>query len=79
MDNFKELQQEFATPKKIVITTHLRPDADALGSSLAIYQLLINLGHEVHVITPTDYPDFLRWMPFEKTVKVYTEDLTNNK
>jgi phosphoesterase RecJ-like protein len=78
MDNFKELQKEFANPKKIVITTHLLPDADALGSSLAIYQFLVKLGHEVQVITPTDYPDFLRWMPFEKNVKVYTEDQNGN-
>lgn len=78
MDNFKELQQELASPKKIVITTHLRPDADALGSSLAIYQLLMKLGHDVQVITPTDYPDFLRWMPFEKNVRIYTDDTNDN-
>ena len=73
MNNFKELQKELSTPKKIVVTTHLRPDADALGSSLAVYQFLIKQGHDVQVITPTDYPDFLKWMPYEKSVLVYAE------
>ena len=78
MNNFKELQKDLATPKKIVITTHLRPDADALGSSLAVYQFLIKQGHEVQVITPTGYPDFLKWMPFEKNVLIYLDDIKKN-
>lgn len=57
----------------IVITTHHKPDADALGSSLALYHLLKNRGHEVTVITPTDYPFFLNWMPAEETVINYEE------
>ena len=78
MNNFKELQKELSSPKKIVITTHLRPDADALGSSLAVCQFLIKQGHEVQVITPTDYPDFLRWMPYEKNVSIYLNDIKKN-
>jgi len=54
--------------KKIVITTHHKPDGDALGSSLGLYHYLIQLNHQVQVITPTDYPDFLYWMPGNETV-----------
>ena len=54
--------------KKIAITTHHKPDGDALGSSLGLYHYLIQLGHEVQVISPTDYPDFLWWMPANETV-----------
>jgi bifunctional oligoribonuclease and PAP phosphatase NrnA len=53
---------------KIVITTHHKPDADALGSSLALYQYLTKLGKEVTVVTPTDYPINLHWMPGNETV-----------
>ncbi|MCC5927997.1 MAG: bifunctional oligoribonuclease/PAP phosphatase NrnA [Cyclobacteriaceae bacterium] len=49
-------------PQKTVITTHHKPDADALGSSLGLAGVLKKLGHEVSVITPSDYPDFLAWM-----------------
>lgn len=42
---------------------HQRPDADAMGASLAMYAYLLQKGHEVTVISPTVFPDFLRWMP----------------
>ncbi len=48
--------------KKIVITTHHRPDGDAIGSSLGLYNYLIQKNHDVNVIVPSDYPAFLKWM-----------------
>jgi len=63
-----------AQPKKVVITTHHKPDGDALGSSLGMYNYLIQLGHHVKVITPTDYPEFLHWMPGNGEVLIYTEN-----
>lgn len=47
---------------KIVITTHQKPDADALGSSLALYNYLRKYQHDVHVVSPSDYPRFIFWM-----------------
>lgn len=70
-----ELKQLLSAPKKIVITTHHKPDGDAMGSSLGLYAYLIQLGHHVKVITPTDYPEFLHWMPYNSEVLVYTEHL----
>jgi phosphoesterase RecJ-like protein len=49
--------------RKIAILTHLNPDGDTLGSALALSKLFIKAGHHPQVITPNDYPDFLRWMP----------------
>ncbi|TVP48643.1 MAG: bifunctional oligoribonuclease/PAP phosphatase NrnA [Mongoliibacter sp.] len=59
LESFKEV---LSTPKKVVITTHHKPDADALGSSLGMANFLIKKGHKVTVITPSDYPSFLHWM-----------------
>ncbi len=53
---------------RVVITTHHKPDADALGSSLGLLHFLIQLGVPAHVVSPTDYGDFLKWMPGEKEV-----------
>ena len=53
---------EFNKPKNIVILTHVNPDGDAMGSSLALYQYLVKKGNQVTVITPNDYPAFLKWM-----------------
>jgi bifunctional oligoribonuclease and PAP phosphatase NrnA len=55
-------------PKKVVITTHQKPDADAMGSSLALYHFLKGFGHSVTVVSPTNWATFLNWMPDCKTV-----------
>ncbi|TAD84252.1 MAG: bifunctional oligoribonuclease/PAP phosphatase NrnA, partial [Bacteroidetes bacterium] len=52
-----------ATPTSVVITTHQKPDGDAMGSSLGLYHLLVKLGHAVTVISPTNWAQFLDWMP----------------
>lgn len=63
-----------AQPRKIVITTHHKPDGDAMGSSLGLYNYLIQQGHHVKVITPTDYPQFYNWMPGNGDVLIYTDN-----
>lgn len=50
-------------PRKVVITTHQKPDPDAMGSSLGLFHFLISLGHEVTVISPTNWASWLNWMP----------------
>lgn len=57
-----------AEPKNIIITFHQKPDGDALGSGLGLYHILIALGHDVTVISPTNWPGFLSWMPGCKKV-----------
>lgn len=73
MLSLSELKTLLATPQKIVITTHHKPDGDAMGSSLGLYAYLIQKGHHVKVITPTDYPYFLHWLPNNSDVIIYTD------
>ncbi|UEG52783.1 DHH family phosphoesterase [Mucilaginibacter daejeonensis] len=61
-------------PQKIIITTHHKPDGDAMGSSLGLYNYLIQQGHHARVIAPTDYPEFLWWLPGNEEVTIYTEN-----
>lgn len=58
-------------PRKVVITTHQKPDADAMGSSLGLYHFLLQFGHQVTVISPTNWASFLNWMPASKQVLDY--------
>ncbi|MES2274490.1 MAG: DHH family phosphoesterase [Bacteroidota bacterium] len=76
MFDIASLRELLAQPQKIVITTHHKPDGDALGSSLGLYHYLAQQGHHVTVISPTDYPDFLSWMPGNGDVMIYTENIT---
>jgi phosphoesterase RecJ-like protein len=66
-----ELKALLAQPRQIFITTHHKPDADALGSSLAWAGYLKQKGHHVTVVTPSDYPAFLNWMEGNDEVIVY--------
>jgi phosphoesterase RecJ-like protein len=62
----QEVQQVYALlrqTKKIVITTHQKPDGDAMGAALGLYHFLHKLGHTVTVISPTNWASFLNWMP----------------
>src|SRR5882672_2159061 len=73
MKNLPALKALLAAPKKVAIVTHFKPDADALGSSLGLAGFLKKKGHQVDVITPSDYPDFLTWMPGSGTVTAFSK------
>jgi bifunctional oligoribonuclease and PAP phosphatase NrnA len=73
MLELSRVQELLNEPRHIVITTHHKPDGDAMGSSLGLYNYLIQKGHQVRVITPTDYPAFLQWLPNNPEVIIYTD------
>ncbi|SFW25814.1 phosphoesterase RecJ domain-containing protein [Sinomicrobium oceani] len=66
--NIQELGEVLASPKNIVIVPHKNPDGDAIGAALAVYHYLNILGHNAVVISPNEYPDFLKWMPGSESV-----------
>lgn len=75
LNNISDLKPllEAAVKPKVIITTHHKPDADALGSSLGLYNYLIKKGVPTQIVSPTDYGDFLKWMPNENTVINFEE------
>jgi phosphoesterase RecJ-like protein len=58
------------------VVTHFKPDADALGSSLGLAGYLKKGNHSVTVITPSDYPDFLSWMPGNPEVIIFNKEMS---
>ena len=55
-----------------VITAHVAPDGDAMGSSLGLYHFLLQYGKDnVTVILPNEYPQFYTWMPGAKEIVIY--------
>lgn len=63
MDNISEIKALLSSPKEVLITTHRNPDGDAIGSSLGLMHYLNQLGHKVKIVAPSEYPDFLAWLP----------------
>lgn len=74
MENIHELKSILAIPKDVVIVTHRNPDGDAIGSSLALYHYLLGQGHNPKIISPSEYPDFLFWMPAVHDIIIYDTD-----
>lgn len=77
MKPLDEIYPLLKEPRNMVITFHQKPDADAMGSGLGMYNFLIQFGHDVTVISPTNWPAFLSWMPGAK--KVIDFEMQNEK
>ena len=59
----KAAQELINQSNNVVILTHMSPDGDAMGSSLAMRHFLEAQGKQVAVIVPNAFPDFLAWLP----------------
>jgi phosphoesterase RecJ-like protein len=61
-------------PARIFITTHHKPDGDAIGSMLGLYHYLKGKGHFVTAVSPSEVPEFLMWMPGANGLINYESD-----
>jgi len=61
--------------QKLIIVPHNNPDGDALGSALGLYNTLRNMGKDVSVITPNEFPDFLNWMHGVEDILIYDKQI----
>lgn len=71
VDKVREVASLLESASPIAIITHHRPDGDAMGSSLGLYNFLIKKGLKATVIVPSDYPDFLHWLPGHNQIVNY--------
>jgi bifunctional oligoribonuclease and PAP phosphatase NrnA len=71
MKPLEEIYPLLTQPRKVAITTHQKPDADAMGSSLSLATFLKQFGHDVTVISPTNWAKWVDWMPGCKEVIDY--------
>jgi len=61
--------------KNIVLTSHVRPDCDALGSELGMARILETLGKRVRIVNPQATPPNLAFIDPEKRIKVISLDV----
>lgn len=68
-NKIKAIRTTLLQAHEIAITTHINPDGDALGSSLALQHWLSGNGAKADVILPNAAPSNLQWMPgIEKAI-----------
>ena len=55
--------------KSFVVTSHARPDGDAIGSALGMMHLLEGMGKQVTVAFADALPAIYRWLPGEERIE----------
>lgn len=70
MDIYEKLEEG---KQKIIITSHRSPDGDSIGSSLALFHYLSKKGHEVSVVIPDAFPNFIAWLPGTDSILIYED------
>ena len=74
-EDIERLRELLARPaQNIVIVSHTNPDGDAVGSSLAWREALLEMGHRVTCIVPNKYPYFLDWMTGIENLVLFKTD-----
>ncbi|MXV37745.1 bifunctional oligoribonuclease/PAP phosphatase NrnA [Flavobacteriaceae bacterium Ap0902] len=63
-----ELKKILSQPRNIVIIPHKNPDGDAIGSTLGLSQVLKKMIHQVQIVSPNDFPKFLKFLPEAKKI-----------
>ncbi len=63
-----EVLNQIGRRQKFILTSHARPDGDAVGSALACCQILRSMGKEASVVLSDGVPGIYTPLPFSETV-----------
>lgn len=66
-----KISQILGQSENILITTHHNADGDAIGSTLGLGLTLRKAGKNVSIVTPNEYPHFLKWMPGTEMITIF--------
>jgi len=69
-----KIKRFLSEKRKIVIIPHKNPDGDAIGASTGLKYYLDHFNHNVEIISPNQFPDFLKWMDPNNVIKIFDED-----
>ena len=64
----REILREIGRRERFLLTSHARPDGDAVGSALACCQILRQMGKQAEVILHSGVPAIYRRLPFADSV-----------
>ena len=68
-----KINDTFSKKRNIILIPHSSPDADALGSCLALYHFFKNK-NDVNIISPNEYTGILNFLPGSENVIIYDND-----
>jgi len=70
-----DIIQKLSSCEQVVLSTHTRPDGDAIGSQLALGKFLTSKGLQVRMINSDPMPYNLEWLPGSDEILVYDGSL----
>ncbi|WP_446899814.1 DHH family phosphoesterase [Clostridium sp. LBM24168] len=68
MDSIDNILEEIKKSNRLAITFHKSPDGDSIGSSLALFQGLKDLGKEVELLSMEEVPKDFKFLPFSSII-----------
>lgn len=73
MIDFKKLTDIIFANQSFLITTHVNPDADAIGSEIAFHKLLSVLGKKSKIVNHSETPYNLKFLDSDNIIEKYDE------
>lgn len=77
--NFELLKNIIQQNQSFLLTTHVNPDADAIGSEVALYKLLKKLGKDVIIINHSVTPYNLKFLDIDNKIESYNSASHDDK
>lgn len=74
MLNWNLLDKIIKSSKKVFLTTHVNPDADGLGSELAMYYYLKSKNIDCRILNSSKTPDYLTFLDPDNVIEVWDEN-----
>lgn len=78
MIDFPLLEQIIRENNTFLLTTHVNPDADAIGSEVALYFILKELGKKIYIVNHSLTPYNLIFLDKDKKIEKYNASLHNS-
>lgn len=76
--NWKLLSQKIDQSQKIVLTTHVRPDGDGLGSEAALFSYFERIGKIVRIINVSPLPDVFNFLNDDSKYEMFNTEIHAN-
>lgn len=74
--DWEPLRPLITSNQRFVLSSHVRPDADALGSELGMAALLEGMGKQVRIVNPSDLPANLLFLDPTRRIKKFGDGMT---
>jgi len=73
--NWEPLRDILLSNRRFILSSHVRPDADAIGSELALAAILQSLGKEVRIVNPSAIPQTLNFLDPDRRILKVVDDI----